>query len=79
VLADLPTLWKRLFDEQGMIAAVIDSYDPRTPATILAFGALVFVTDEFMAEARTGREPGLTERLIRSELLRQNHTNFAPR
>ncbi len=51
-----------------MIAAVIESHDPRTPATIAAFGADVFVTDSFMADARAGREPGLTERLIRCEL-----------
>jgi hypothetical protein len=68
VFADLPVFWKRLFDEQAMIAAVIEDWQPGNPGTIIAFGADVSVTDGFMAEARAGLEPGVAERLIRREL-----------
>jgi hypothetical protein len=66
--ASLPRLWKRLFDEQAMIAAVIKDCEPGTPAKVVAFGGDVFVNDAFMAEARAGCEPGLIDRLIRREL-----------
>jgi len=59
VFAALPTFWKRLFDEQAIIAAVIEDCQPGMPGTIVAFGADVFVTDGFMAEARAGCEPGI--------------------
>jgi len=68
VFAALPTFWKRLFDEQAIIAAVIEDCQPGMPGTIVAFGADVFVTDGFMAEARAGCEPGIVNRLIRGEL-----------
>jgi hypothetical protein len=68
LFADLPIFWKRMFDEQAMIAAVIEDDAPGTPATVVAFGADVFVTDAFMAKARAGCQPGLSERLIRHEL-----------
>src|SRR5689334_10620278 len=68
LFADLPCFWKRLFDEQAMVAAVIESCGPRASDAVLAFGADVFVTDGFMAEARASREPGLVARLIRREL-----------
>ena len=68
VFAALPTFWKRLFDEQAIIAAVIEDCQPGMPGTIVAFGADVFVTDGFMAEARAGCEPGIVYRLIRGEL-----------
>ena len=54
MLVDLPIFWKRLYDEQAMVAAVVESYEPPTCATIVAFGASVFVTDTFTAEARAG-------------------------
>jgi hypothetical protein len=68
VLADLPRFWKRLFDQQAMIAAVIEEYEPGASSNIVAFGADVFVTDGFMVEARTELEPRLADRLIRREL-----------
>jgi hypothetical protein len=68
VFAALPTFWQRLFDEQAIIGAVIEDCQPGIPGTIIAFGADVFVTDGFMAEARAGHEPGVTDRLIRREL-----------
>jgi hypothetical protein len=68
VFAELPVFWKRLFDEEAMIAAVIEDSEAGIAKNIIAFGADVFVTDGFMAEARAGLEPGLADRLIRREL-----------
>ena len=68
LLAQLPLFWKRLFDEQAMLSAVIEQCKLRTPTQILGFGADVFVTDSFIGEARTGREPGLTSRVVGLEL-----------
>jgi hypothetical protein len=68
VRAALPTFWKRLHDEQAMIGVVVEDCEPeRTPA-IVGFGADVAVTNEYMAVARAGCEPGLADRLIRHEL-----------
>jgi hypothetical protein len=63
-----PLFWKRLFDEQAMLSAVVEQCEPGTPAQILGFGTDVFVTDSFIGEARTGREPGLTSRVVGLEL-----------
>jgi hypothetical protein len=68
VFTNLPIFWKRLFDQQAMIAAVIEQYEPGAPATIVGFGADVFVTDAFIAEARAAYEPRLADRLVRREL-----------
>jgi hypothetical protein len=68
VLDALRTFWKRLFDEHAMIAAVIEDCEAGVPGTIVAFGADVFVSDGFMAEARAGHKPGVTDRLVRREL-----------
>jgi len=57
-----------LFDERAIIASVTDDVDPQRGASVVAFGASVFVTDGFMTEARGAREPYLTNRLIQREL-----------
>ena len=68
ILSALPQFWQRLFDEHAMISCVTEDLDPRTGASIVAFGADVFVTDTFMTEARAGREPHLANRVIQREL-----------
>jgi hypothetical protein len=68
LLAELPLFWKRLFDEQAMLSAVVEQCDPGTPTQIVGFGADVFVNDSFIEEARTRREPGLTSCVIGREL-----------
>ena len=79
LLAELPLLWKRLFDEQAMIAAVIEDCEPGKHASIVGFGADVFVTDAFMGEARGGREPYLSARLVLDANCLQHHQSCAGR
>jgi len=67
LLSELPKFWQRLFDEQAMISCVVEDLDARADARVVAFGADVYVTDTFMEESRTAREPHLTNRVIQRE------------
>jgi hypothetical protein len=67
-LSDLPTFWRRLYHDQAMVAAVIETYEANGDGKVVAFGADVFVTEEFAEETRDAREPCLSERLVRLEL-----------
>ena len=69
ILPELPKVWRRLLREDALVAIVVESEGSEAkPGTILAFGVAVFVTDGWMAAARTGDEPYLAVRTIRQEL-----------
>jgi len=69
ILSELPKVWRRLLREDALVAIVVESEGLEgKPGAILAFGVAVFVTDDWMAAARTGDEPYLAVRTIRQEL-----------
>ena len=65
----LPGVWRRLHEEQALVAAVVENLEAPPPARILAFGASVFVGDWFMRQARAAREPYLGARADGSRVL----------
>jgi DNA-binding CsgD family transcriptional regulator len=69
ILPELPKVWRRLLREDALVAIAVEggSVDGK-PASILAFGITVFVTEAWMAAAQAGEEPYLSVRTIRQEL-----------
>jgi hypothetical protein len=68
-LPDLPKVWRRLLRDDALVTAVAESGSlDSSPGSILAFGMVVFVTDDWMAAAQAGEEPYLSVRTIRQEL-----------
>ena len=69
ILPELPKVWRRLLREDALVAAVAESRSlDGKPGSILAFGMVVFVTDAWMAAARTSEEPYLSMKTVRREL-----------
>jgi DNA-binding CsgD family transcriptional regulator len=69
VLPELPGVWQSLLREDAVVTAVAESGSlDGKPASILAFGMVVFITDAWMAASRTSHEPYLSVRTIRQEL-----------
>lgn len=71
VRAQLPAIWRRLFADGQMISAVVEDQERPPEARIVAFGATVFVTDQFMNEIQANPIPYLSVRVIH-EILRDN-------
>jgi DNA-binding CsgD family transcriptional regulator len=65
-LAQLEAFWTRLLGDAALSSAVIESPGLGRPSQ-LAFGASVFVTDEYMRAARSAAEPYLTARTVALE------------
>jgi hypothetical protein len=68
VMTRLTRVWTQLLRDDALTATVVEMRNADGKAAIAGFGASVFVTDDWAAEARRGREPYLTERTIRREL-----------
>jgi hypothetical protein len=68
VFGELPRFWQRLLDDHAIISCVIEDCDAPAGERVMSFGADVFVTDAFMADARSAREPHLSARIIQREL-----------
>ena len=66
LIADLPRAWLRLLDDEAMIE--VENRNDSLPTVTLGFAASVFVTDAWVAAARSSTEPYLTARTLRSEL-----------
>ena len=67
-LERLPSVWLTLFQDAAINLAVIEDRSRTPGATVLAFGASVFVTDACMARERMGAEPYVTRRAIQAEV-----------
>ncbi len=67
-LTDLQRAWRRLLRDDALIAAVLETDSASRSPSLVAFGVSVFVTDAWMADARTGREPYLAVRTLEREL-----------
>jgi len=67
-LTHLTTFWNRLLADDAMLAAVIEDRDRSGASQVVALGTTVFVTDDYMREARSGNEPYVTARTIALEL-----------
>lgn len=67
-LARLPVVWRCLLRDGALVAAVFEDRTCPSAARVLGFGASVFVTREFMRQARASSDPYLTARVIRAEL-----------
>jgi hypothetical protein len=69
ILAEVPRVWRKLLREDAAVTAVAEAGSlDRDRGKILAFGMVVFVTDEWMTDSQAGREPYLSVRTIRQEL-----------
>lgn len=64
VRARLPAIWRHLYDEGCMISAVVEDHERPPNTRIVAFGASVFVTDQFMKEVQENPFPYLCVRVI---------------
>jgi DNA-binding NarL/FixJ family response regulator len=64
VLGLLPALWRTLHRERRMISAVVEDKHRPPEQRLVAFGASVFVTDEFMNEVRERPLPFLSVKVI---------------
>ena len=53
-LTHLTTFWNRLLADDAMLAAVIEDRDRSGASQVVALGTTVFVTDDYMREARSG-------------------------
>ena len=69
VIAELPRVWLRLLHDEAMNGAVFENRSSSgSSPVLLAFGVSVFVTDAWVAVAKSSSEPYLTARTVRSEL-----------
>jgi hypothetical protein len=66
-LADIKRAWMRLLRDDVLNGCVIEMRGARIGA-VVGFGASVFVSDEWAAHARSGRDPYLSARTLRLEL-----------
>lgn len=67
-LTGLARAWRRLLREDALDTCVIESRQADGTEVVVGFGASVFVTDEWAADARSGEEPYLTMRTVQREL-----------
>lgn len=63
-LIALPEIWKQWLVTGALNATVLEYREGPSQSRIIQFGMTVFVTDAFMAEARSAETPHITVRLI---------------
>lgn len=63
--AALPGIWRRWRKEEAMNAAVMEWQEGTAPPHVIFFGMSVFVTDQFLADARNSPTPHLSSTLLR--------------
>lgn len=67
-LAGLGRAWRRLLRDDALNASVLETRAAGGAAVVAGFGASVFVTDGWAAQARGAKEPYLSAQTIRLEL-----------
>ncbi len=63
-LAALPGIWRRWRDENSIISAVMELHEGAALPRVIQFGMSVFVTDQFLADARTAPNLHLGHQLV---------------
>jgi DNA-binding CsgD family transcriptional regulator len=68
IVPSLQRVWRSLLRDDALVGSVIETRTPDGATATVAFGASVFVTDAWAADARSSEEPYLTARTIDLEL-----------
>ena len=68
ILTRLPDVWRQLLAAGSLNVGIVEDLGRPPDNRIVAFGASVFVTDQFMREAQSDPAPYLSARVIRRHL-----------